>query len=103
MQRYCCEKKCFVLDNTIVDELVCWDCMATNQCYCKCITYMNKQKYCCNKKCFVLEKRCFEVPGLACDKCMYYGQCYYRCKYRTRWMRLKNCLGELLKSLKRGK
>ena len=78
MQRYCCEKKCFVLDNTVVDELAC---MATNQCYCKCITYMSKQKYCCNKKCFVLEKKCFEVPGLACDKCMYYGQCYCRCMY----------------------
>ncbi len=89
MGSYCCEeKKCFILETLEVDGLACRKCQSFGQCFCRCNTYMSKQKYCCSKKCCILSP----LLGIACQ-----------CKYRTKWMRLKNSTEEWLRSLKREK
>ncbi len=98
MDRYCCDKKCFVRQKVEVDGLACFKCMSYCQCYCKCLTYMSEQKYCCSNKCFVVIN---EHTGIACRECLYYATCYCRCKYRTRCMRIKNSIEEFLRSLTR--
>ena len=98
MDRYCCDKNCFVRQKVEVDGLACFKCMSYCQCYCKCLTYMSEQKYYCSNKCFVVKN---EHTGIACRECLYYATCYCRCKYRTRYMRIKNSIEEFLRSLTR--